>query len=126
MKTLLMVALGGAIGASGRYGIGVLAGRLTHGDFPAGTFTANIVGSFVLGVLAGLMTFAWNPAPEIRAFLVVGVLGGFTTFSAFSLDVVLLMERGRPLLAAGYLVATVVVSVGGLFAGLRLMRSVLA
>ena len=126
MKTLIMVALGGALGASGRYAVGVAAGHLSRGSFPFGTFTVNIVGSFVLGVLAGLMAFSWNPSPEMRAFVVVGVLGGFTTFSAFSLDVVLMIERGRLALAAGYMAATLVIAVGGLFAGLRLTRMLLS
>jgi len=71
------------------------------------------------------MTFSWSPSPEMQAFLVVGVLGGFTTFSAFSLDVALLMERDRIVLAAVYMIGTVALSVGGLFAGIRLMRLIL-
>jgi fluoride exporter len=125
MKTLIMVALGGAAGASGRYAVGLLATHLTRGGFPWGTFAVNLTGSFVLGVLAALMAFTWSPSPELRAFLVVGVLGGFTTFSAFSLDVVLLIERGRLGLAAVYVLATLLLSVGGLFAGLRLTRMAL-
>ena len=85
----------------------------------------NVIGSFALGVLVAMMTFSWSPSPELRAFIVVGVLGGFTTFSAFSLDVVLLIERDRLALAAIYLVGTVAISVAGLFAGLRLTRMVL-
>lgn len=125
MKTLLFVALGGALGASCRYVVGVAAVHYGNGQFPWGTFSVNIVGSFLLGVLAALLTFSWSPSPEMRAFLVVGVLGGFTTFSAFSFDVVLLIERGRLSLAAIYLLGTVAVSVAGLFAGLRLTRMVL-
>jgi fluoride exporter len=126
MKTLLLVALGGALGASCRYGVGVAATHLGSGHFPWGTFSVNIIGSFILGVLVAMMTFSWSPSPELRAFVVVGVLGGFTTFSAFSLDVVLLIERGRLVLAALYLVGTVVISVAGLFAGMRLTRMMLA
>lgn len=122
MKTLLFVALGGAIGASGRYMVGSLVSHLPHGGFPLGTFTVNAVGSFALGVLAALMAMTWSPSPELRAFLVVGVLGGFTTFSAFSLDVILLVERGRAALALGYVAASLIVAIGGLFAGLRLTR----
>lgn len=125
MKMLLMVALGGAVGASGRYAVGVLAGQMAHGTFPVGTFAVNAIGSAVLGVLVASMS-VWSPSPELRAFMVVGVLGGFTTFSAFSLDVVLLIERGRPGLAAGYAIATVAIAVGGLFAGMRLTRMMLA
>lgn len=126
MKTLLFVAIGGAVGASGRYAVGMLATHFAPSGYPWGTFAVNVAGSFALGVLAALMALTWSPSPELRAFLVVGLLGGFTTFSAFSLDVVLLAERGRLGLAAIYLVGTVIMSVGGLFAGLRLTRMVLA
>ena len=125
IKTLAFVALGGALGASARYIVGVLATHWGGGQFPWGTFSVNIVGSFLLGVLAGLMTFTWSPSPELRAFLVVGVLGGFTTFSAFSMEVALMIERDRLGMAALYLGATVVISVAGLFAGLKLTRMVL-
>lgn len=125
MKTLIFVALGGALGASCRYGVGVAATHLGSGQFPWGTFTVNIAGSFILGVLAAAMTFSWSPSPELRAFLVVGLLGGFTTFSAFSLDAVLLIERDRLGLAAVYLMGTVAISVAGLFAGLKLTRMIL-
>lgn len=125
MKTLLFVALGGALGASCRYGVGIAAAHFGSGQFPWGTFVVNIVGSVALGILAAILTFSWAPSPEMRAFLVVGVLGGFTTFSAFSFDVILLIERGRLELAALYLLGTVLISVAGLFAGLRLTRLVL-
>lgn len=126
MKTLLFVALGGALGASCRYGVGVAAAHLGSGQFPWGTFAVNVVGSFILGILAAMMTFSWSPSPEMRAFLVVGVLGGFTTFSAYSLEVVLLIERDRLALAGVFMLGTVAVSVAGLFAGMRLTRMVLA
>lgn len=113
------------MGASGRYAVGMLATHIVPGSYPWGTFSVNVIGSFVLGVLAATMAFNWSPSPELRTFLVVGMLGGFTTFSAFSLDVVLLMERGRLGMAAIYLVATLLLSVGGLFAGLKLTRMVL-
>tara|TARA_R110002072_G_scaffold222655_2_gene379755 strand:+ start:1076 stop:1456 length:381 start_codon:yes stop_codon:yes gene_type:complete len=125
MKTLLYVALGGALGASCRYAVGMAAAHFGSGQFPWGTFSVNIAGSFLLGVLAAFLTFSWSPSPEMRAFVVVGLLGGFTTFSAFSFDVILLIERDRLVLAAVYLVGTVAISVGGLFAGLRLTRMVL-
>ncbi len=122
MSTVVAIALGGAAGAVGRHLVGSAAAHVVGGSYPWGTFAVNAVGSFALGALAGLMALAWNPSPEMRAFLTVGLLGGFTTFSAFSLDAVLLAERGRSDLAAAYVVSTVVVSVGGLFAGLRLAR----
>jgi fluoride exporter len=125
IKTLVFVALGGAVGASARYVLGVMATHIAPGPFPWGTFTVNITGSILLGVLAGLMTFTWSPSPELRAFLIVGVLGGFTTFSAFSMEVALFIERDRLGFAALYLGATVVISVAGLFAGLKLTRMML-
>lgn len=125
MKTLIFVAIGGALGAICRYCVEIAATQLGSGQFPWGTFTVNIVGSFVLGVLAAAMTFAWSPSPELRAFLVVGLLGGFTTFSAFSMDVAVLIEKDRLALAAVYLIGTVTISVAGLFAGLKLTRMVL-
>ena len=114
------------MGVSCRYGVGVVAAHFGGTQFPWGTFLVNIAGSFALGVAVTLMTFTWSPSPELRAFVMVGVLGGFTTFSAFSLDVVLMIERDRLALAAIYMTGTVVISIVGLFAGLRLTRIVLA
>lgn len=125
MKTLIFVALGGAVGAACRYMVGIAATHLGSDQFPWGIFTVNVVGSFVLGILAAIMAFSWSPSPELRAFLIVGVLGSFTTFSAFSLDVVLLIEKDRFVLAAVYVAGTLLLSVGGLFAGLKLTRMVL-
>jgi len=125
IKTLAFVAAGGAVGASARYIVGVFAAHSGTGQFPWGTFSVNVAGSCLVGILAGLMTYAWSPSPELRAFLMMGVLGGFTTFSAFSMDVALLIERDRLGLAALYLGSSVVLSVFGLFAGLKLMRVVL-
>ena len=123
MNTLFAVAAGGAVGATARFLVGTLAEPLSA--YPWGTFTVNVIGSFLLGLFAGLMAQSWNPPPELRAFLTVGLLGGFTTFSAFSLDIVLLAERGRLELAAVYFASTVFCSVGGLVGGLRLSRMLL-
>lgn len=121
MIPLLMAALGGALGASGRY----LAVRAVGADAaPWGTFAVNVAGSFALGVVAGLAAPAWSP--EVRVFLVAGVLGGFTTFSAFSLDVAMLAEDGRWVLAAGYFAATPALCVAGLACGLALSRALSA
>jgi CrcB protein len=91
--------------------------------FPWGILACNVVGSFLLGALAETFALTWNPPPEIRSLLVVGFLGAFTTFSTFSLDVALLYERGRIDLSLLYVAASVVLSVAGLFAGLRLVRT---
>ncbi|SLN40499.1 fluoride efflux transporter CrcB [Oceanibacterium hippocampi] len=126
MKMLLFVALGGALGASARY---LLAGqilRLAGPAFPLGTLVVNIAGSFVMGVLVEAMALRWSPSPELRLFLTVGLLGAFTTFSTFSLDVAVMIERGDHLPAAGYILLSLIGCVGGLFAALWLMRQVLS
>ena len=125
VKAILAVAAGGACGAVGRYMVMVGATRLLGLHFPFGTLIVNIVGSFLLGMLAEGLALAWTVSPETRLFLVVGFLGAFTTFSTFSLDVVSLYQRGQVLLAAVYLLSSVVLSVGALFAGLRAMRQIL-
>ena len=126
MQMILAVAAGGAFGAVARYlvmtGIGRLLGP--H-DFPWGTLTVNIAGSVLMGVLIEMLALVWSPSQEVRAFLVVGVLGAFTTFSTFSLDVVVLVERGQNLFVSAYVAGSVVLCVGGLFAAMHVMRTVL-
>ena len=126
MKMLLAVAAGGALGAVGRYLVISAVGLVFGTGFPLGTIVVNVVGSFVLGALVEAMALAWSPPPELRAMLVVGVLGAFTTFSTFSMDVVLLYERGALGQAAVYVGASVVLSIAAFFLGLSLLRSVLA
>ena len=126
MKMILAIAAGGALGAVGRYLVMIQVGHWLGGGFPFGTLAVNVIGSFILGVLAELMALAWSPPQELRALLVVGVLGAFTTFSTFSLDVALHVERGELGLSALYVLVSVVCSVGALFAGLHAVRLVLA
>ena len=125
MNMILSIAAGGAIGAVGRYlamaGIGHWFG---HG-FPYGTMAVNVIGSLILGFLIEISTLTWSPSPEIRAFFVVGVLGAFTTFSAFSQDVAGLIERGEFLPAASYVIASVVLSIAALFFGMMIFRQIL-
>lgn len=123
---VLAVALGGALGAVARYGLNEAAIRLFGVAFPWGTLAVNVVGSVTMGVLIELMALVWSPGPEVRAFLVVGVLGAFTTFSTFSLDAVVLAQRGEAWAAAAYVAASLVLCIGGLIAGLRLARVLLA
>lgn len=119
---LLAVALGGALGSVGRY-LALGAWGLAFGTaMPWGTVAVNGLGSLVMGVLVELGALAWQPSPEVRAFLTVGVLGGFTTFSTFSLDVALLIERNDWTGALAYALLSVLLSVGGLFLGLALVR----
>jgi CrcB protein len=90
--------------------------------FPWGTLAVNVAGSFTLGVIAGLGQGLWQPGLELRALLVTGVLGAFTTFSAFSLDVVTLVERGATAWSVVYVLVSVIASIGALFAALALFR----
>ncbi len=126
MTTLLWVALGGAVGASARYLVGVQAVRIMGHGFPWGTLTVNIAGSLFMGILIELMALKLNVSQDFRAFLTVGILGGFTTFSAFSLDVAVLVERKDIALAAVYIAASVGLSIAAFFVGLLGTRSVLA
>lgn len=121
-SALLWVAAGGALGSAARYVSMVALAGLVGTGFPWGTLFVNIAGSFVMGVLAELGALAWQPSPEMKLFLTVGILGGFTTFSTFSLDVALLVERHSWALAALYAGASVALSVGALFAAMALVR----
>ncbi|MCR9215248.1 MAG: fluoride efflux transporter CrcB [Proteobacteria bacterium] len=125
MNMLLSVAVGGALGACARYGVAQLMLRYLGPGYPYGTVFVNVVGSFVMGILIELMALKWSVSPEMRVLMITGFLGAFTTFSAFSLDVALLIERGATFAAAGYILISVVFSIGALFAGLHLMRMVL-
>lgn len=120
------VACGGALGAMGRHFVSGHVMRWAGSGFPWGTLTVNVLGSFILGALVEYFALRWSTTNEMRGFLVVGVLGGFTTFSAFSLDAVLLLERGSLGPAFAYIAGNVVLSICGLFAGLLLFRQVLS
>jgi CrcB protein len=125
MTTVLYAALGGAIGASLRYGVNVTAPKLLGLDFPWATMIVNVVGSFIMGVLVAAMAAGWNTSQEMRVFLATGILGGFTTFSAFSLDFVSLWERKNHAAALGYAGGSVLLSLVAVFAGLWLARQVM-
>ena len=126
MKMLLAVAAGGALGALARYGVYVLGARLWGHGFPWSTLAVNVAGSFALAILVELMALRWSPSQEVRALLIVGVLGAFTTFSTFSLDVVTLAQRQAWTPAALYIAGSVVLSVGAFVLGLRIGRLVFA
>jgi len=119
----LIVFLGGGIGAALRHGVNLTAARALGTAFPYGTFAVNVIGSLAMGLLAAYFAFKGDATQHWRLFFTTGVLGGFTTFSAFSLDAVLLYERGETGLAALYVVASVAISIAGLFAGLALVRN---
>jgi CrcB protein len=120
ITSLLQVAAGGALGAGARYLVNVATMRALGPGFPWATIVVNVAGSFLMGML--VVWLARRGGTGWAPFLMTGVLGGFTTFSAFSLDVATLWERGEAGLAAAYALGSVVLSVGALFAALWLMR----
>lgn len=120
--TVLQIALGGAIGAVLRFATYAAMARWLGAGFPFGTLAVNVLGSAVMGLLAALLLERAD-APRLAPLLMTGVLGGYTTFSAFSLDTLLLIERGEPGRALVYMAASVALSVGALWGGLLLGRS---
>ena len=128
MTRFLLVAAGGAIGSIARYGVGIAAQRLAPAPaWPWGTLTVNVVGGLLMGLLAGWLAHraAANTA-DLRALIGVGLLGGFTTFSAFSLETALMIERREIGPAALYVGLSVLLAVGALFIGLMIARRVFA
>lgn len=120
--SFLIVFLGGGIGAALRHGVNIISARTLGSAFPYATLFENVTGSLVMGVLAAYFAFKGDASQSWRLFLTTGILGGYTTFSAFSLDAALLYQRGELGLAALYVLASVALSIGGLFAGLALVR----
>jgi CrcB protein len=124
MKELAIVAAGGALGAALRHLTGIAMLRLMGAGFPWGTLAVNVVGSFLMGVFIELLARRFGASTEMRLLVATGVLGGFTTFSSFSLDVAVLWERGATVLAMGYVMASVAGAIGALFAGLWIVRAI--
>jgi CrcB protein len=118
----LLVFLGGGLGSTLRHIVNVASARVLGTAFPYHTFIINITGSIVMGLIAGYLAFKGEASQPWRLFLMTGILGGYTTFSAFSLDAALLYERGEIGLALFYVLGSVVFSIAGLFAGLALVR----
>ena len=123
MNAIFAVAVGGAIGATGRYLFNLQMLRLLGPNFPWGTFGVNVIGSFIMGLVAGLFALRFDVSPEMRSFITTGILSGFTTFSAFSLDAANMIERGQTGLAALYIGGSVVLGLAGLFFGLWIARA---
>ena len=121
---LLAVALGGALGSLLRYFTASTIQSAAWPGFPWGIFVVNITGGFAMGIITELAALKLHMTPELRAFLTVGVLGGYTTFSTFSLDSVLLIERGQYVNAALYVSGSAILSILALFAGLWLVRTI--
>jgi CrcB protein len=118
----IIVFLGGGLGAALRHGINLGIARLLGTGFPHATFFINVTGSFVMGLIAAWFAFKGDASQHWRLFLTTGVLGGYTTFSTFSLDTALLYERGELTLAAVYVIGSVALGLVGLFAGLAIVR----
>lgn len=126
MPTILWVAFGGALGSAARYGVNIWSSRLFGAEFPWHTFIVNVLGCFIMGALVELMALKLNVGNDTRAFLTTGILGGFTTFSAFSLDFALLVERKSYGAALAYGTGSVALSLIAVFAGLSLIRTLAA
>lgn len=124
MAAYLIVFLGAGLGGALRHGVNLLAARLLGTGFPYGTLAVNVLGSFVMGVLVVLFARRGDPGQATRLLLTTGVLGGFTTFSTFSLDTAVLIEGGARGIALGYTLVSVLGSVGALFAGMALARGI--
>jgi CrcB protein len=120
----LIVFLGGGLGAALRHGINLAAFRLVGTEFPYGTLLINVLGSLAMGLIAEYFALKGGLPQHLRLFLTTGILGGFTTFSAFSLEAALLYERGQLAGAAIYVVASVVLAIAALFAGLAIVRAI--
>lgn len=118
----LLVFVGGGIGASLRHTVNMISARGLGTAFPWGTFIINISGSLIMGLIAGYLAFKGGASQPWRLLLMTGILGGYTTFSAFSLDAALLYERGEIGAALFYVLGSVLLSIAGLFAGLALVR----
>lgn len=127
MTRFLLVAAGGAIGSVARYGLGLAAGQLApNAGWPLGTFAANVLGGLMMGLLVGWLAFRGGAQHEaVRLFAAVGVLGGFTTFSSYSLEAVQMIERRQIGLACAYVVGSVVLAILALFVGLMIARRAL-
>ena len=123
LQLVLAVALGGALGSVARYLVGIGSTKLFGIQFPWGTLIINIAGSFLIGVFAELFALKWDLPQSGRVFLTVGICGGFTTFSTFSLDSWVLIERGAFWWTGAYIAGSVVLSIVALVAGLHLVRA---
>ena len=123
MKLLVLATVGGALGSAARFIVIDGMNRAFGTRFPWGTFTVNVVGSFFMGVLADLILRKFGGSAEMRVFLATGILGGFTTFSAFSADVSNLIGRGDSTTAVGYIVTSVAISLVALYAGAALSKA---
>ena len=124
MMSFIWVAIGGAIGSLLRFSVNIATPRFLGQDFPWATLTVNILGSLVMGFFAAFLAEKYADQSDLRLFLLTGVLGGFTTFSAFSLDVFNLVQRGENSMALVYAIASVAFSIIAVFAGFMISRAI--
>jgi CrcB protein len=125
MQALLLVFVGGGLGAALRHLVNAWAPRLVGGDWPFATFFINVSGSLLMGVVAGLFALKLSLPPTLRLFIATGILGGYTTFSTFSLETALLYQRGQPAAAALYALGSLAAGVVALFAGMAVARALI-
>ena len=126
MKLLLLAVSGGALGSGARHLVNISMARAFGPNFPWGTLTVNVVGSFLMGFLVDMVLRRFGGSPEMRTFLASGILGGFTTFSAFSLDIANLLDRGDTATALAYVGGSIVFSLAVLYAGIALSKALFA
>ena len=124
-KYFVAVVVGGAIGAAARYLIMIAVGHWFGPGFPLATVVINIIGAFLLGSFVQISALFWSPPPELRIFLTVGILGSFTTFSTFALDIYLLWGRGEVIEATTYVVISIIFGILAFFAGISVFRTLL-
>ena len=125
MKMIMAIAAGGAAGAVARHYVAHWVAVHTGSGAPWGIFAVNVIGAVLMGAVVELFALFWSPTPEMRGFLIVGLLGGFTTFSTFALDSVLLINKGQWLAAAAYMGLSVLLSVIGLKVGMQATKYVI-
>lgn len=123
MLNYLLVFIGAGLGGSARHAVNVAAARALGMDFPYGTLIVNVVGSFAMGLLIGIFAIKSDPGQQVRLFLTTGFLGGFTTFSTFTLDTITIWNRGDVELTVFYVLGSVVLSLGAITAALALVRT---
>jgi fluoride exporter len=126
MRLLILATIGGALGSAARHLVNVGMSRAFGASYPWSTLAVNVVGSFLMGFLVDMILRRFGGSPELRTFFATGILGGFTTFSAFTLDISTLIGRGDSTAAFGYIVASVAISLAALYAGLALSKALIA
>jgi len=126
MMNIFFIALGGALGAVCRYGLNALITQKAITSFPVGILSVNILGSLMIGIFFALFTHLWDGTHSVKAFLIIGFLGSFTTFSAFSLDAVELLQQGSYGMASAYIFGTTFLAISATFAGLVITNNILS